>query len=511
MSWFGGRRAHVQELESGELLISHAGQQVRFAPRFDFGRAVKMFETFSECHGGDFFDSDDGIDWFPAIQYFLFQKLVLPSILYGDALRYLEDNRLRPRFSGGDRFRLLYQIRRRNSAFKRFALSFAWRVERALISFHNRWLCRDFGEMFFQYSADEMRLKALRRELAKRRRGLTAIGGGFRVVLRYFFRRDYFLVATTRFDPLGDFKEEDLLLNVAHGAVSQARRQMAMYLRIFHARKVGPRFYGIDDPLYLFPLLFALNRSGVQTVGFQHGLYSQNDFGYAVRRCSRFEWYDKLVVWDRFWAGVYHRINPYYPAGSILVGIGSEQFDAPPTPNPNNRHVLCMYERFLDVEGYVYFLRALISAGFHLTVKMRPESSVSDLAAEYGFTREEMEHIDICDHIDGELLSRVSLIAGCKTSLLYSLLSVGRPVWVFESSYHYLEQVLALDNVHIVKAEDVVRLTELYERSVAEHNRTTPEKFDLTKALNHVMGQLDDACVPSRNFSRKTAECRMSR
>lgn len=500
MLLYGSRRVHVHEMESGELLISHAGQQVRFPPRFDFGLAVQTFEAFSERHGSDFFDPDEGIDWFPAIQYFLFQKLVLPSVIYGDALRYLEINRFKPRFSGGDRFRVFFHIRRRNSVVNKLALLFAWWAERMLISIHNRWLCRDFGEMFFQYSADEMRLKALRRELTKHRRGVTAIGGGFRVVLQYFFRRDYFLVATTRYDPIGDYREKDLLLTVAYAVASQARRQMKTYLRVFYVRKVGPRFYGIDDPLYLFPLLFALNRSSVQTVGFQHGLYSENDFGYAVRRCARFEWYDRLVVWDRFWAEVYHRINPYYPAGSILIGIGSEQFDAAPTPNPNNRHVLCMYERFLDVEKYVYFLKALIRAGFRLTVKMRLESSVSDLAAEYGFTKEEMEHIDICDRIDGELLSGVSLIAGCKTSLLYSLLSAGRPVWIFETSYHYLEKVLALDNVHIIKTDDVGRLTDLYERSIAEHHPTMPERFDLTKALDQVIDQLD-ASVASRQPS----------
>jgi len=470
---FNHRRADVHEGESGELLITHAGHQMHFQPHFsDFGMAVGMFETFSELHGKDFFNPAEGIDWFPAIQYFLFHKLVVPSVLYHDAIDYLEGQQLQPSFSGGTRFSTFYHIRRRNSLFRRVLLRLAWSFERLLIGFHNRWICRDFGEMFFQYSEDEMRLKALRHEMTKIRSGVTAIGGGFRTVFKFFFRRDYFLVTTVRYDPLIDYHQNNLIMATARAVVSQARRQVDLYLRLFRARKIGRRFYGIDDPLYLFPLLFALNRSGVETVGFQHGLYSKNDFGYAVRSCSSFEWYNKLAVWDGFWGKAYQRVNPYYPADSILVGIGCEQFNTTLTPNPNNRHVLCMYERYLDVCEYVYFLKALIREGFLLTIKMRPQSLVSDLRSEYGFTSEEMEHINICNQIDGELLSRISLIAGCKTSLLYSLMSVGRPVWIFETSYHYLEQIVALDGVHVIKKQDAGRLGEIYRLSINDYCQT---------------------------------------
>ncbi len=497
MFWMNGRRARVHESESGDLLISHAGQERHFRPQFDFARAVRAFEAFSERYGEDFFDPDEGIDWFPAIQYFLFQKYVLPSVLYGDALRYIESNGLQPRFSGGTRLRVLCRIRQRNSVFDRLVFALAWRIERGLIAFHNRWICSDYGEMFFQYSADEMRLKALRAEMARRRKGVTAIGGDFRTTLKYFFSREYFLVATTRHDPLGPCKDEDILLLLGHAVVSQARRQM--YRKTFRARPTGPRFYGIDDPLYLFPLLFALNRCGVQSVGFQHGLYSRNDFGYAVRRCSRFEWYDKLVVWDVFWAEAYRRINPYYPAESVLAGIGSEQFDVEPTPNPDNRHVLCMYERFLDVGEYVFFLRALIRGGFHITMKMRPESTVRDLAAEYGLTDDEMSHVDIAEHIDGELLGRVSVIAGCKTSLLYSLLPAGRPVWIFETSYHYLEQVLSLHNVRKIKKIEADQLADIYTLSVFEYQQMPQSTFNLSDGVEGVMSQLDNVVDPSNS------------
>lgn len=496
MLWIKKQIAKVYEFESGDLLISHAGKKVLFRPNFDFYTAVKRFEDFSESYGRSFFNEKDGIDWFPAIQYFLFHKFVLPSVLYKDALAYIEMNKLVPFFDGGSKFRVFYRVGGKSSFFHKTVYRIAWKIERYLIEIHNRYICREYGEMFFQYSAEEMRLKSIRAEIKKLTMGLTAIGGDFRTIIKHFFNQKYFFVVTTRHDLIKSTDEGDAIFLIAEGLISQMRLQIAMYQRIFDKRSPGPRFFGIDDTLYLFPLLFVLNRLGVKTVGFQHGLYSTNDFGYAVRSCVKFEWYSKLVVWDNFWKKVYCKINPYYPEDSVFIGVGHEQLKIKLTPNPNNRCILCMYELFLNVDEYSYYLKALISSGFRIIIKLRPQSNLKDIATEYRLTDLEMLNVELVDEIDTQLISRVSIIAGCKTSLLYSLINVNRPVWIFETSYHYLEEVINSGGIQLIKKNDIKKLEDIYKKSINEDfqvftdGKCSKKISDLLKDLDNKNGIL---------------------
>lgn len=491
MLWLKKQIAMVHEFESGDLLIFHSGKKILFRPNFDFSTAIKRFEVFSETHGQDFFDEKEGVDWFPAIQYFLFHKYLLPSVVYKDALLYIEKNSLWPFFSGGSKFRLLYRITSKTSALLRFFYETAWNIERCLIEIHNRYICHEYGEMFFQYSADEVRLKLIRSEISKYRVGLTAIGGDFRTILKYFFNRKYFFVATTRHNLIDHRDDRDFLILIGIGLISQMRCQINMYKRIFDKSSIGPRFYGIDDPLYLFPLLFVLNRVGVETIGFQHGLYSSNDFGYAVRSCKQFEWYSKLVVWDAFWKKVYCKINPYYPEDSVFIGVGHEQLTIKLTPNPNNRCILCMYELFLNVDEYSYYLKALINSGFRIIIKLRPQSNLKDIATEYRLTNLEMLNVELVDEIDTQLISRVSIIAGCKTSLLYSLINMNRPVWIFDTSYHYLEEVINSGGIKLIKKNEIKQLEKIYKESIAREFQAFTEESD-TKKISNLLRELDN-------------------
>lgn len=477
----------MHEYESGEVEITYSDKTIKFKPNFEFLKAVEIFEQYSARFGKNYYDEETDIDWFPAIQYFLFHKFLFPSLLYADAIKYITENKLRPKFTGGTRLLTLYRIIQKRSFVSRLALQILWRVELILTYIHNRWICKFYGDMFFQYSDKEMRLQKLQDKMASYRTGVIAIGGGLKVLKKHFFNRRFLIVIPVRYHPLNNVSNEDILNSLAICTIAESRRQFNSYQNLFRKRPAGKNFYGIDDPLYLFPLLFSLNRNNVSTIGFQHGLYSNNDFGYAVRNCVKFEWFNRLVVWDEFWANVYNRINPYYNGNSIFSGMGVEQFDLNFSPNPDNKRVLCMYERFLNIEEYVFYLKSLINAGFFLVIKMRPESSVTDIATEYGFSEQEMKSISVCDKITDDLIAQISLIAGCKTSLLYSLLNSGRPVWIFRTTYHYLEQLKGLDTISYIDRKDIPNLSDIYNESIKAVQQVQSAKQDYSSDLDMVL------------------------
>ncbi len=456
----------VEELDNGSVTLHFSEGAKHYKPCLDFQKALALFDQFSQRYTVAFFDETTQIDWFPPIQYFLFYKIFWPYVIYEKVLEQILNDKVRVTFNKKGRVYVLYTLFRRKTKLRLVYQGMLYALERMLVYLHNCYVAKDRANMLFRYDKNDFRIPDLIAYVKQNFDYVETVGGGIQTVVKQYWDSNSFFVIISRYCSMGGSDLEQVALNTAHSLIAQSQKQYALYRKILSKKPKATCLLGVDDPLYLFPLILAAHRSGLKTIGFQHGLYGKNHIGYAVKHARQFEWFQWLVVWDDFWKKVFLGNNRFFPADKVISGVQSKKYDFTLKPNPNNRKILCMYERFLDISEYMLYLKTIIAKGFTIVLKLRPGTCHTELRLEYPFTEQEISAVELVETLDQSILDGVAIIAGVKTSLLYDMLFLDRPLWIFHSSYHYLDEVMQIPKVKVVKPEDLNNIDDIYQQSL---------------------------------------------
>jgi hypothetical protein len=456
----------VDELRSGSIRLTDRDGVRVFTPNFQFDLAKNHMSEFSRSYHSSSLNSKSGTDWFPSIQYFMFHKLFWPYVLYQEVLFKILNHSGKVVFNKKGRVHLLYMLFRPKNRVDQLIFRIFSILERGLVYIHNRWILKPNDVLFFRYNLDDYRISNVFLDIKQKYSVTPAIGGGGKAVLWNFFNRNVFCVIVNRYFIFGGSNLEKVAKSLSISLISENKKQMNLYQRIFNNTEYE-KLIGIDDVLFIFPLLYAAKANNIFSIGYQHGLYGKKAIGYTSEYCHNFEWFDNLVVWDDFWKSTFLNNNNKFLSQNIITDQNKRLKQNELKQNPNNHKILCMYESFLDIEEYVFFLRSFMKMGFKLIMKLRPGVNVGELKEYYSFTDDEFSNIEYCEYIDIELLNNISIIVGAKTGLLYEMLSSGRPVWIVETNYHILDEVINKQSVRVISRDDMKRVHLIYKESVA--------------------------------------------
>jgi hypothetical protein len=358
--------------------------------------------------------------------------------------------------------------------------------------------------MFFRFSLNDFRSTEIMEELntlgAKYIQVVPA-GRIFHILAAMLKRTPYYyygaVTATRAFRCLYDVSSiEHHKRELFERGVQKVECSISDYVKecAIHKRRLRntriKRFYGFDDCNgYVFPLLYACQQWGIRTVGHQHGAYVARHAGYVMPgiRKEDYRWFDKLIVWGEYWKKHLLRVSDVYVPDMIVIGSNkfTPDYRHDLSSDSSRKRILVPYEFAANTYKVGMYITKLIELGYDVYFKPRADERVEDQLEAYCLSREIAQKIRLVDRVDRELMQRIDIVAGTMTTLVYELLPFEKIVWVFETEYRHLEDLVEDGLAHKVRLEDLGYLRDRY------FQRTTiePEYFFCQEKLKETLSK----------------------
>jgi hypothetical protein len=81
---------------------------------------------------------------------------------------------------------------------------------------------------------------------------------------------------------------------------------------------------------------------------------------------------------------------------------------------------------------------------------------------------EDMDKIEIVETISPEIMAEVDVIAGTQTTLLFDLLPYNKPVWILETCFRLMYDMVEDGFARLIKEEDMGRIDEIYQEEIMQ-------------------------------------------
>ena len=165
----------------------------------------------------------------------------------------------------------------------------------------------------------------------------------------------------------------------------------------------------LDDANWIYPLIYAAEDSGIQTVGIQHGIYCDRHPAYVMKGIQNHRWFDELLVWGDYWRDKILSGNSFPFPSHCHVASNKHSYDASPQERTAERPgILIPFEFLADTNAIGKFIDGLIDAGFNIFLKTRSDFDVSDQLASYCLGERGSDIILVQD-ITAEIMANVDV------------------------------------------------------------------------------------------------------
>jgi len=470
----------VREGNTGLLSLTGAdGTTETFVPDCDLEHTRELLLEFQELRDSEGRALKDGywvggVNWYPAMVSFLYWHLFYRYVQYAPVMRGLMDGELQLEFENeGSLSRMVALIRAERS---REGLR-GW-LFHALVRLNNKiTLWRHPAEMlFFRFAEDDFRSQELRTTLDGLRVRYVEVVPPSRAPLlrnlreggRYYFYGDR--RAPNRFDRTFDLNHLDpYRRRMFEAAIVHVEETISSYVREYerHSRvlkKCGATvFYGFDDCNgYVFPILYACQRRGIRTVGHQHGAYVRRHAGYVMEGVDpeSYAWFEKLVVWGPYWREHLLKISAVHNPDAVVIGCNRIPRTYPEVKLSKRvpSGILIPYEQVGNTEKVGEYISALMDLGYRILFKPRPDEPLQMQLESYCLPETYCDRLVIVEEVDDAVMEQVDIVAGMMTTLIYELLPYGKIVWIFDTEYRHLEDLVEDGLAHKVRLEDLSNL-----------------------------------------------------
>lgn len=400
----------------------------------------------------------NGIHLYPPITERIYWCILVPIVMYGEALRDFDGERLLPVNEGGlglfgGVYHDLYGFPRQPAwqrAIYRAGLAAA-RARARLDPF-----------LFYEKSPTDFRTVEMRQALARlgivhsstdyfqTRRDLNA---GL-LAPRYLYLKTMAGFESAASSPIRPHEHpefpldlQERVLRYLHAHMTEGLAEIEVLDRIF--RKTPPRVvYGIDDHDSAFALWTVAAAHGIPIYGHQHGCISKIQPGWMRNHLQREDCnlrFTKLHVWGDYWRRKILQYSNLYDSSSVEIGgpmrPSQSKSDALPRPPPSERPlVLVPYEYLVDRVAVGEYMDAMLARGWRVALKIRPDAPAAQQVANY-----ELKHADKLEMVtktDDAYLTGVHAVAGCQSTLLFEWLARGVPAWYFRSGFTMQEDMV---------------------------------------------------------------------
>lgn len=476
---------YVREGNTGILFLKdEGGRESRFIPNYDMDDAQSMLMRFQgikdEC---DIALKDNyhvkGNNWYPSMVSFLFWSVFFPYVKYRDLVDDFLAGTKEFRFTNTGTFSRLMGLFQPSGILSQCKI----RIFFFLIWLNNAYVVRRHKTalLFFRFAKNDFRSVEIRKVLDQHGAAYTEVLPPGRIidVLRNILNgtpRYFFGSYTTR----NVFRKKYDLGSLRPGkrrlvqrAIEITEATITGYLGEYsrHERTLAGRgfktFYGFDDANgYIFPILYACNDLGIRTIAHQHGAYVRRHAAYAMEGINRSEyrWFGKVIVWGEYWKQQLLKISDAYSPDQIVVGSNKLSWNYEPQGDrpDGTRSVLIPYEFLTNTFKVGLYIRRFIDLGYKVYFKVRSDESINDQIEAYCLPEEVRSKLIIVEKLDNALLKEIAIVAGTMTTLIYELLPYGKIVWILETEYRHLEDLVEEGYAHKVRYEDLDRLDASY-------------------------------------------------
>jgi len=482
------KKYRVKEGVSGVLeLTDEQGRTTVFHPDCDVDKALAMLYEFYDLRTVDGVKVKDafvrdGIDWFPTavsmLCWHFFWKFIKYRPLIEDALN-------------GDTAFVCVSARRFSVLLDRICESRAscWsgirktvkKIYGRLVRLRNRLVVKRQGDiLFYRYGTDDFRTNELFQELSARFRVTQVTGLRLKELLRYFFDPEVYIVTAGLPGKDFDVNLPEKTSIVYHQALSYARDIINGHYRSYcaHSRLLKKFFYklffGLDDANFVYPILYAAQDAGIRTLALQHGVYMRRHEAYILKNIERYRWYDNVLVWGKYWKEVILKHSDLFSEDFHILAGNKHVYDYTVLPKKGSeRTILVPYEFLADTMSVGKYIRQFMAKGFRIYFKPRSDEPVADQLNAY-YLGEDREKIRIVEKITPEAMAEIDIIAGTQTTLIFDLLGYQKPVWILDTPFRLLYDMVDDGLARLVTYEDMSRIHEIYQEDMARQISVDP-------------------------------------
>jgi len=477
------KRFKVREGNTGILyLTDEVGKQERFIPDYDLDKARALLLEFQETRDFNGKRLKDNYwreehNWYPAMVSYLYWHVFFRYVKYKALIEQVIDGRISLEFENKADLHHLVGVIEGNEKENRLKMI----IFRVLVRINNWLVLRlyRFELMFFRFSVEDFRSVEIRKALDELGASYIQVVPPGRIIgiLKGMLQRmPYYyyggVTSNERFNHQYVFGGLDRHKNrLFERAAERIDIMISSYVKEYkiHLRRLKSvrvrTFYGFDDCNgYVFPMLYACRRSGIKTVGHQHGAYVRRHAGYVMEGIEQgtYEWFDKVIVWGEYWKQHLLRNSNVYSAEMLVVGSNKVRRDylIDTRANGKPQNILVPYEFTTNTFKVGRYITKLIDLGYVIFFKPRGDEGLEDQLAAYCLAPEYLARLHIVNEIDAELIKNVDIVAGTMTTLVYELLPYSKIIWIFDTEYRHLEDLVEDGLAHKVRYEDLEKLDE---------------------------------------------------
>jgi hypothetical protein len=447
-----------------------------FVPNYDMDAAIELLRAFQELKQANGCQLKASYrvgpyNWYPAMVSYLFWSVFFPYVKYKPLVsEYLNGQR---------------QFRWHNSGtFRNFIDLFDWRGKSSLktrihywlVKWNNRLVVRrsPVDLLYFSFGRNDFRGKEIRGTLIQLGSHFIEVvpRASFHGVIRNMLKggKDYFYGR----EPTGNkfhysYDLNDLTLEkrkLFNVAIQTVERSITSYLTEYEDHLEALRkcdadtFYGLDDVNgYIFPLLYACRTCGMRTIGHQHGAYVKRHVGYVMPGINReeFTWFDRVIVWGEYWKDKLLSASKLYTPDFFIIGSNKFRKTYPISPSKlsSPKAVLVPYEFLTNTFKVGQYIQKLIDLGYNVFFKPRPDEELADQLDAYCLPRAYRERLTVVSDLDEQALEKIDIIAGTMTTLIYELLPCDKIVWILETEYRHLDDLVEERLAHKMRYVDL--------------------------------------------------------
>ena len=472
---------HVREGLTGILSLTAEGRTETFVPNYDQDRARELLLEFQELadDSGCLLKNNyhaEGFNWYPSMVSWLYWYVFFPFIKYEPLLVEWLDGKRQFSWQGSGQFRTLLDVFDKSPVRQ----SPATRLHGFLLRWNNRMVVRGSSAdlLFFRFAESDFRTAEIRKALDSLRvnyldvspapRIRRMVEGLLKGERNYYYSHPPGMNRGNRF---GRRYRLEYLKPAKRSLFTAAIRAVELSITSFlveyrdHEKALShctaKTFYGLDDINgYFFPVLYACRSRGMKTIGHQHGAYVRRHAGYMMEGidAADFRWFDRVIVWGEYWKEKMERTSKAYPPDFFVVGC-NKLTSMPETVEALERKtqtILIPYEFLGNTDGVGKYMQRFIDLGYRVAFKPRPDDDLNEQLDAYHLPASYREKLEIIPKLNTAALAEIDIIAGTMTTLIYEMLPCNKIVWILETEFRHLFDLVDEGIAHLIRLDDLL-------------------------------------------------------
>ena len=487
----------VKEGDTGVLELRDQDGNIKiYQPDCDLDKAQCLLYEFYELKTTDGLKVKDafqidGVDWFPNSvsllywQYF-FQVVKYQTLIDQYIAGEIQFSQIAPgRFNNLIRM-LGAQYGKKQKVDNLFKSLYHW-----TINVRNRFIVRKSGDLlFFRYGIDDFRTAEILKKLEECFSVLQVTWIPINKLPKYFFDNSVYLsssaaahiqnAVTLRNNNDYIFQSAlEYVQSVINTQIATFKSHRAVFQHLNYLL-----FFGIDDANVIYPLLYAAQDAGMKSLGFQHGMTPlRRHEAYIMHGIERYRWYDNVLVWGEYWKENILKHSKLFSDSFHILASNKHSYDYSFLPKQgHDRTILIPYEYLADSIKVGEYIKDFIENGYTIYFKPRPDRSLADQLHTY-YLNEYENDVQIIENITPEIMAEIDVIAGTQTALLFDLLPYNKPVWILDTPFRLMYDMVEDGLARLMTKEDMQRIDEIFEEEVGKERSVDVAYFSGKKPI----------------------------